>query len=268
MSLEEIIMKTHRLVLLNDMHIPFHDKKTISSIKRAVKKLKPDILLLGGDIADFYSVSHFNKNPSRLEKNTLSKETTQVKETLKDMTKWGAKDIKYMMGNHEERLQKYIYKNSPELHWIKGLKIEEILGLKELDIEFIENRFWKHKGVMYSHLNKCLKWGGASAKNLGLDYNCPVVHTHNHKVGHVRLGDRDFYDNGCLCKLEAEYVSGPVMWNQAFMIVDYLKDKPYFRQINIKNHKFILNNELYTPEGVFKLNKDEPKRKAKRRRTK
>jgi len=45
-----------------------------------------------------------------------------------------------------------------------------------------------------------------------------------------------------------------VMWNQAFMIVDYLDDVPHFRQVNIKDHQFILDGKLYTPKGVVNLN--------------
>jgi len=266
MSLEEIIknqMKHERLVLLNDLHIPYHDKDTLNSVKRAVKYLKPDILLLGGDIADFYNVSSFNKDPSR--EHDMYSETSEVKEVLKDMTKWNAKSVKYIVGNHEERLQKYISKNAPDLHWVEGLKLEKILGLQELNIDFIKDRYWIHNGVMYSHLNKALKWGGSSAKNIGLDYNMPVVHTHTHRIGHTRHGNRDFYDNGCLCKFEADYISGPVMWNQAFMIVDYINDKPHFRQVNIKDHQFILDGKLYTSKGVVNINAG---RNNKRRRTK
>jgi predicted MPP superfamily phosphohydrolase len=255
MSLEEIIqnqMKHERLVLLNDLHIPYHDKDTLNSVKRGVKYLKPDILLLGGDIADFYNVSSFNKNPNR--EHSMHTEVSEVQEILKDMTKWNAKSIKYLIGNHEERLQRYIVTNAPDLHWVEGLKLENILNLKKLNIDFIKDRYWIHNGVMYSHLDKALKWGGSSSKNIGLDYNMPVVHTHVHRVGHTRHGNRDFYDNGCLCELKAEYVSGPVMWNQAFMIVDYINNIPHFRQINIKDNQFILDGKLYTPKGAVSLN--------------
>ena len=257
MSLEEIIksqMKRERLVLINDVHVPYHDAETVAAVKRGIKHLKPDILLLGGDIADFYNVSTFNKDPSREE--DFETEIHEVRDFLKDVkNNWGAKSVKYMLGNHEKRMQKYISKNSPDLHWVEGLQFEKIMKLDEIGIDYIPERYWNHKGVMYSHLDKALKWGGASSKNIGMDYNTTVVHTHNHKVGHTSHGDRDFYDNGCLCKLEADYVSGPPMWTQAFMIVDYLNDKPYFRQIQIKDHQFILDGKLYTPKGAVNLNK-------------
>ena len=256
MSLEEIIqnqMKRERLILLNDIHVPYHDEETLQAVKRGVRSLKPDILLLGGDVADFYNVSSFNKDPSR--EHNLYDEVTEVKEFLKDIsTKWNAKKVIYLNGNHEERLQRYIDNNAPDLYWVEGLKLENILDLDNFNIEFIKERYWTHKGVIYSHLNKALKWGGSSAKNIGLDYNMSVVHTHTHRIGHTRHGDRDFYDNGCLCKLEADYIAGPVMWNQAFMIVDYLDDVPHFRQVNIKDHQFILDGKLYTPKGVVNLN--------------
>ena len=128
-----------------------------------------------------------------------------------------------------------------------------MLGLKENNIKFVPKRFWEYRGVLYSHLDKANKYGGYTAKNIGTDYFKPLVHTHSHKVGHVRVGDLDFYDNGCLCELEAEYLKGPSVWTQAFMVVDYIKDKPHFTQIQLKDHKYIWNEKLYTPNGKRSL---------------
>jgi predicted MPP superfamily phosphohydrolase len=257
MSLEKLMMKHERLVMVNDIHVPFHDEKTLESVKYGLKYMKPDRLILGGDIIDFYSISHFDKDPSRALH--LEEEINNTYDVLNDILSVLPKKCKvsYLLGNHEERLQKYVHSNAPELHWVDGLKWNQMLGLHELGIRAVNKRWMEYKGVMYSHLNRANKYGGYTAKNLGTDFNRTIVHTHTHKTGHVRHGEMDFYDNGCLCDLQPEYMSGsgPSVWSQAFMVVDYLKEGPHFTQIPISGHQFVYDGRLFTPEGMKKIPK-------------
>jgi len=259
MSLEDIIMKHEKIVMINDLHVPFEDKDTLNSVHRALKDIKPDRVIIGGDLVDFYSISHFDKDPSR--RLSLQYEIEQIREYLELLRKAvpNAK-IVYFMGNHEERLQKYIVRNAPELHWVEGLKIPRILGLDEFDIYWHDKRWYEYRGVIYSHLDKANKYGGYTSKNLGADFGKDVVHGHSHKTGNVRVGDTTFYDNGCLCELDAEYLSGPSLWSQAFMIIDQFGNKErHFTQVPIKNHRFVLNNKLYTPNGTVNLRQKKKK---------
>jgi hypothetical protein len=148
------------------------------------------------------------------------------------------------------RLQKYINHNAPELSWVKALQLERILGLEEHKIKYVKKRWIEYKGVIYSHMDKANKYGGYTAKNIGVDLSTSVVHTHSHKVGHVQINDRHFYDNGCLCDVDAPYLEGPSLWGQAFMVVQYIDGKPYFTQIPIQDHKFLLEGKLFTPDGI------------------
>jgi hypothetical protein len=257
MSLESLMMKHERLVMVNDIHVPFHDEKTLESVKYGLKYMKPDRLILGGDIIDFYSISQFQKDPAK--RMSLQAEVTETKGVLEDLVKAVPKGCKvnYLLGNHEERLQKYIHSNSPELHWVDGLKWYQILGLQDLDIRPIDQRWMEYKGIMYSHLNRANKYGGYTAKNLGTDFNRTIVHSHTHKTGHVKHGTLDFYDNGCLCDLQPEYMSGsgPSVWSQAFMVVDYVGKQANFSQIQIKDHMFVYDGRLFTPDGYRKFTK-------------
>ena len=178
MSLEKLMEKHERLVMVNDIHVPFHDEKTLESVKYGLKYMKPDRLILGGDIIDFYSISHFDKDPSRAL--NLEDEINDTYDVLSDIVSVLPKSCKvsYLLGNHEERLQKYVHTNAPELHWVDGLKWNQMLGLHDLNIRPVNKRWMEHKGVMYSHLNRSNKYGGYTAKNLGTDFNRSIVHTH------------------------------------------------------------------------------------------
>lgn len=252
MSLEQLIMKHEKLILLNDIHIPFEDKQTLQSVYSGIKYTKPDTIILGGDIVDFYSISRFDKDPQR--RLRLETEIEPTKEFLANLRKIAPNSkIIYLEGNHEERLQKYINHNAPELAWVKALQLERILNLEEYGIKYVKKRWIEYKGVIYSHMDKANKYGGYTAKNIGVDLSNSVVHTHSHKVGHVQVADRHFYDNGCLCEMQADYLTGPSMWGQAIMMVDYVGKDIYFTQIPIQDHKFLLDGRLFTPEGVIKI---------------
>ena len=56
-----------RTVIANDFHGQFRDKKTCGMLFNFIKREKPDRIILNGDIVDFYSISRFDKDPSRKE---------------------------------------------------------------------------------------------------------------------------------------------------------------------------------------------------------
>jgi len=258
MGLEDRIMKDEKVVMLNDIHVPFHDRETISAVHGALKQMKPNRVILGGDIIDFYSISRFDKDPLR--RLHLDEEVVETEAYLESLRKAVPKSkIIYMPGNHEERLQKYINVHAPELAWVKELRLPSLLHLDRYGVEWHDKRWYEYRGILFSHLDRANKYGGYTAKNLGADFGKPVVHGHSHKVGNVQIGDTNFYDNGCLCNLDAEYVTGPSLWSQAFMVVDFIKDKPYFTQVPIQGSTFVYNGRLWTPKGSMAI----PKRNIK-----
>lgn len=176
MGLEETIEMNERIVVLNDLHVPFHDTKTLRSVYKAVKDANPDRIILGGDVCDFYSISTFSKDPMR--RMNLQDEVERVQTVLIDIRKRFPKaDIDFIPGNHEERL--------------------------------------------------------------------------------------DYYDNGCLCVTDAEYLKCPSTWKQAFMVVDHINDETHFTQVPITNHQFVYNGRLYLPNGTKSLR---PRKPAKRKK--
>lgn len=247
-------MKHERIVMLNDQHVPFHDVDTIKAVNHGLKHMKPNRVILGGDVVDFYSISRFDKDPLR--RLHLDVEVSAVEHYLADLRKAVPEaKIVYLPGNHEDRLQRYIHVHAPELAWVDELKLPGLLHLEDFDIDWHPSRWYPYRGVIYSHLDRANKYGGYTAKNVGLDVGQSLVHGHSHKTGHVRIGERDFYDNGCLCQAEMEYMaaSGPTAWSQAFMVVDYIGGKPYFTQVPIKNHQYVYDGRLFTPNGVGNL---------------
>ncbi len=238
--------KPEKILVMNDLHVPFQDKPLMKKMYKFIEKHQNefDKIFLLGDWIDFYSISRFDKDPER--RLYLKKEVDMAKKELEKLREVYPKgEIWYLKGNHEERVEKYIKRNAQELYWVEGLKLEKLLDLDELDIKYINKRYFKYKGLIYSHLIKANKYGGYSARNLGVDIQNSLIHGHSHKSGKVRMGKYDFYDNGCLCKLDAEYLKVPASWTHSFAVVEVYGNESYINQIDIKNRKFIYKGVRY-----------------------
>ena len=54
------------LLIVPDVHVPYHDKRAWELMLAVGKDLKPQVLVSLGDMMDFYSVSSHSKNPNRV----------------------------------------------------------------------------------------------------------------------------------------------------------------------------------------------------------
>ena len=51
--------------VVNDVHVPYHDKVAISLACKVLAWWKPEVLIYNGDLLDFYDLSRYDKNPGR-----------------------------------------------------------------------------------------------------------------------------------------------------------------------------------------------------------
>ncbi len=105
--------KLKKILIVPDTHVPFHNKPAWRLMLKAAKSFKPDIILIQGDFADFYSVSSHSKDPSRVDK--LKEELRAVNKCLDELQSLGAKEVVFTEGNHEDRLRRYLQDKAPEL---------------------------------------------------------------------------------------------------------------------------------------------------------
>ena len=125
-----------RSLLVFDLHFPEEDKGFWSAFLALVPDAKPNLIVLGGDIADAESVSRHGGNPSPPK---LRKEVDYVRARLTELrTAAGPKcRIVYLKGNHEERLDKYLAELAPGLAGLAELGWPALLGLDALGIEWV-----------------------------------------------------------------------------------------------------------------------------------
>ncbi len=236
-------------IVINDIHFPFQDKKTLELVTKFIYEQSPQVLHLLGDVVDFYNISNFNKNPNR--KFTLQDELDQVTEYLFDLRhNLPNTRIIYYEGNHENRLQKHLWSKSPELGTLRALQLQKLLQFKELHIEYFDyNTYNKEKHLALHHGALISKWSGYTAKRVMETVGCSVIVGHCHRLGssfHTSLGGNHVaYENGCLCQLNPEYMKGKPNWQLGFSVIYFVGDQFFVTQIPIINYSFIWNGELY-----------------------
>lgn len=115
-----------KVLLLGDVHAPYHHKSSWNLMMRAAGKWKPDIVVQMGDFLDGYPVSRYAKNPLRPQ--LIDDEIKVGNQLLDQLDSLGAKEKHLVMGNHDQRLADYVQNNAPALTNI--VRFEDLLHLK------------------------------------------------------------------------------------------------------------------------------------------
>lgn len=101
-------------VVWPDTHAPYHDHEAVALALKVVRTLKPDNLVIIGDLHDFYAVSFYAKNPRR--KALLFDEIKQAdEEVVDDMAELPVGCVDFTKGNHEQRLSRFISEKASSL---------------------------------------------------------------------------------------------------------------------------------------------------------
>lgn len=217
----------HRVLFIPDIHVPFHDMVAIKAMLAFVKDWKPQVVFFLGDVVDFYAISHFAKDPLR---------SLQLQEEIDDTNKIldlickSTPDSKrfFIRGNHEQRMQKYLWTKAAELSRLNGLKVENLLKLSERDISYLSNGRHLYRGTVIKHGDIVRKFGAYTARGEFESTGMSGVSGHTHRLAVYphsnEAGDFMWMECGCLCRLDPEYMDGKKPnWQQGFGI-GYYKD--------------------------------------------
>lgn len=170
--------------MAGDLHAPYEDKKAVDLVLKVGKKLKPDILILTGDIADCFSVSSHSKDPMR--GRHFGEEAQYVRNLLDRFERLGAKRKVFVLGNHEDRLRRYLEEKAPELY--DFIDIPGVFGLKERGWQVVPYK----RDTKIGKLHVTHDVGSAGRYNVFkcLDtYQGNVVTGHTHRFSYVVEGN-------------------------------------------------------------------------------
>ena len=189
-----------RTAFLGDWHVPFHCDNLPDILKEITKEAKHVVVM--GDAVDFYQVSHYRRDPSRLV--SLGQDIERAAELLAILKK--VKGEKYfILGNHELRLVRYLADHAPELVGLKSLDLTELLGLDRLgftvvDGLYLKKKFGRREWLIFhgDHFGK-----NGAYKNLET-YGANGITGHSHRLGVIHkttFGDQHTWiETGCLVK--------------------------------------------------------------------
>lgn len=224
--------KHKRVLCLSDLHVPFHSPIALESmVGFAKEELNPDAVILNGDIADFYSVSRHDKDPTRV--GGLKGEVDALREVLVWLIgAFPRAKFVYKLGNHEERLDHFIWNKAPELLGVASCRMWEIPRLAELKIEWVGDKRPIMVGklpVLHGHEFS----GGISAPvNPARGLFLKTLHTA--LIGHLHRSsthpepdmfgrETTCWSQGCLCGLNPAWL--PInKWTWGFAYIEVKAD--------------------------------------------
>lgn len=226
------------VLVLSDVHIPFQDDKAVAATLNYIRCSSPEVVVLNGDIMDFYMLSRFTKGEGR----NPMEEIEMCRKFMGDVRNAAPDaEIYYVVGNHENRLEKSILIKAPEYACLLDdvftlLKVSDfkIRGCASLIVN--DNFVFKH-GTLLGN-----KSGLSAIKEMENAYMSGATgHTHRLCKYIARKAGRKFvwFETGCLCSLNPEYIINP-NWQQGFVTVEFKDSKVRQAQtIEIENGELL-----------------------------
>ena len=172
------------ILFVPDTHAPYYDKKAFGLLDKVARKLKPHIVAILGDFADFYAVSSHVKDPSR--RMTFDDEVDCVRKLLRNVETWGAKRWLYVMGNHEDRLARYIASQAAEMNGI--VTVDSLFGLTEHHWEITPYKEHVSLGKLYM-THDLGKSGANAVKDAANSFQDNAVIGHTHRMHYLIEGN-------------------------------------------------------------------------------
>lgn len=235
-------------VVLSDVHLPFADATATKMAVDFIRDNKPSMIHLLGDLADFWSISRFDKDPER--RLNLQEELDSVRDWLTELRDAAPRaKIIYSEGNHEFRLRRYLRSEAKALAGLRSLTLESLLDFESLKIRFQpQDRPYRVGALLFTHGDLVSKWSAYSAKRHFDKYGCCVIHGHTHRLGAFYHTDINTtygsWENGCLCSLKTDYISAPD-WQTGFSTVWHSKDFFHVEQIALFNGRYNYHGKVY-----------------------
>ena len=216
--------------IISDVHVPYHSPMAVTAAVAFLKKQKLSGLLLNGDIADFYSISRFTKDPRKRDFKGELDAVRQFVGFLREQ--WPKIPIVYKCGNHEERFSAWLFTHAAEISDDERMSLRSWLELDKHGITLVDEQRPVMLGklpVLHGHE---LQRGIAAPVNVARGAflrtlsTCLVGHSHrtsNHAESDMWHRETATWSTGCLCDLRPEY-SRFARYNHGFAIATVYED--------------------------------------------
>ena len=237
------------VLVLSDLHVPYHDARAIeAAIVYAKKKHRPHGIDINGDLIDFHRISRWEADPK-------ARDTKAEIDTAKEMLAWLRRKfpqawIKYKLGNHCERLDKYIWQKAPELWNLENVQLHHLLDFETLGIDRVDDQPIVLGKLPVMHGHEFGKSGIAAPVNpargafLRTLHSCLVGHLHRtstHCEPNMWQEETTTWSAGCLCDRRPRYARVN-KWNLGFAVVEVAADNSF----NVHNYRLSEDYQVRT----------------------
>lgn len=211
--------------IMSDIHIPFHDATALATALQEIEEAHPVGIVLLGDVADFHAISRWENDPRNRDFEGERQAVVQFLQHLRE--RFPTQRIIYKLGNHEERLERYMRTKAPELLGMECLQFRELVKSDSVGIEVVGDQRRLALGrltLIHGHEYRfAISNPVGPARGLFLKSNTTAMCGHFHQTSQYSkraLDDvhRACWSLGALCQLDPEY--RPINeWNHGFAIV-------------------------------------------------
>jgi hypothetical protein len=186
-----------KVLVVGDIHFPFHNRTWLSWVLELSHALKPDIVVQIGDLYDFLS---FSKYPRSLNLMTPEQECNEARAFAEQFWRdvYGAEKAQ-LMGNHDARAIKRVLEVLPAIEHLVAPGIKDLYqfeGVTTVD----DGSEIEVDGVLYQHGHKLM---GRHAPHNRQNTVCG----HNHKGGLQVFSDSRgcYWELGVGCGIDAAH---------------------------------------------------------------
>lgn len=208
----------NNILLISDLHIPYHDIGAITTAFDYGKKNKVNTIFINGDLIDMANESKFERDWS---KRSTKEEFAAAKQFLISMRKtFPAAEIYWMKGNHDTRWEKFLMKKAPEIWDDEYFYLEQRLALHEQRVKILDDKTLVKAGKLSiahgHHIFKGVFTPVNPARGAFLRAKQSIIVGHLHQPSYHPETTADgtvigCWSTGCLCELRPDY--SPIVGN-------------------------------------------------------
>ncbi len=242
----ELPISSGKLGIISDMHVPFHCEVALGSAVEHLKQEKIKCLLINGDGMDFYSISRWEKRPSKRDFMGELKECRLLLQWLRQ--EFPRIPIIYKLGNHEERWEKWLWEHAPEISEEPEMGFSTWLHCDKYKIDVIGDQRIIMVGnlpVLHGHeLGRSVFNPVNPARGAYLRAQHTILISHHHQTsGHADTNlfhhETFVWSIGCLCELTPSYMKVN-RHNHGFAVVELMKNGDF----NVNNLRVLKNGKV------------------------
>jgi len=245
--LETLGQNNLRILTISDIHGLHYCPIAWQVVLDSIPHIKPDRIIINGDLLDFYEISRYAKNPNV--EQSVAEEIAHVKTLLAQLRAvFPHGIIDFVPGNHEKRYELYIRSDAKKLEGLKVLELPNLLDLEGFRVTLHQEDGFLLRPDFYVYHGSLIRKHAALTGQGELEKNgISGTSGHTHRLGTYRKtgirGRETWSESGCLCNMNPEFVIGAANWQQGFVIVDFHSEAPgdwSCHDVEIVNGKCVL----------------------------